>query len=643
MTVVRRSSVCLAVVLVCGILSPGVEATYGIKTRNYGSGGVKSPIRERIEMSHNYGTGGIKSPVMERMEMSRNSSAWCDVPPNPNAASTSCQRKRDSMRCTANCMTGFQFPDGKRHMTLNCDLTTRQWKPIQRFPDCEGVCQPACLHGGRCYGNNRCVCSNQYRGDHCQYPISLCDGHMLGAGGSSWHCNHTHVETLCQVSCPAGFDFQAPGAAPVYRCSLQGVWDPPFVPPCVPAHAGFHQGQQTITEVDEHSGQEQQQQQLDLGGHVKEVTSKKNLTSASQTDKVFDLPPQEIPGENELPPPSTGVCSTWGRFQFKSFDGTMFRFAGACSYVLLKDCAQPDPSAKFALELQYSAGCPDVANCTRILHLVGAVAGERVSLPLGLPPPQDAQPLVDAIPGLSAQYAGKYLVLQSPQGYTVWIDEESVQIRVTPALRETACGLCGHFDGEPSNDLMVLDARSALTPREFGISWVVERDCIHSGLEREACTIQSSADKNVSLTAFDRCSIIFNDIYRECHRVLKPNRFFDSCQQDCCDRRSPSGSHTCDGGSEYRECGPACRATCADREPACALSQCASGCHCPEGLLWDNGRCVEPSQCACTFRDRKYQAGEQIDQDCNTWWVDLDVQQRLTLARYVLGVEPGYL
>ncbi|XP_070397542.1 SCO-spondin-like [Dermacentor albipictus] len=659
MTVVRRSSVCLAVVLVCGILSHGVEAAYGIKTKNYGSGSVKSPIRERIEMSHNYRTGAIKSPVMERIEMSSNSSAWCDVPPNPNAASTSCQRKRGSMRCTANCMTGFEFPDGKRHMTLNCDLTTRQWTPLQQFPDCQGVCRPPCLHGGRCYGNNRCVCSNQYRGDHCQYPISLCDGHMLGAGGSSWHCNHTHVETLCEVSCPTGFVFQSPGAAPVYRCSLQGVWDPPIVPPCVPdytssfrtnvtAQGDFHQGQQTITEVDEHNGQNQQQQKPDVGDHVTEASSKKNLTSESQTANGFDLPPNEIPGENELPPPSTGVCSTWGHFQFKSFDGTLFRFAGACSYVLLKDCAEPDPSAKFALELQYSAGCPDAANCARILHLVGAAAGERVSLPLGLPPPEDAQPLVDAIPGLSAQYAGKYLVLQSTQGYTVWIDKESVQIRVTPALRETACGLCGHFDGEPSNDLMVLDARSALTPREFGISWVVERDCIHSGLEREACAIQSSADKNVSLTAFDRCSIIFNDIYRECHKVLKPNRFFESCQQDCCDRRSPSGCecatldeyfrecqrlgvqlqetwrrdtvcpHTCDGGREYRECGPACRATCADREPACALSQCASGCHCPEGMLWDNGRCVEPRQCACTFRDRKYQAGEQIDQDCNT-------------------------
>ncbi|KAL3219651.1 hypothetical protein MRX96_030205 [Rhipicephalus microplus] len=417
-----------------------VQAARGVKTKNYGYGQFKSPIRERIEMSHNSGTGGIKSPVMERIEMSRNTSAFCDVPPNPSAASTSCQRKRDSMRCTANCMTGFHgFPIAKECVSLNVSM------------------------GGRCYGNNRCVCSNQYRGDYCQYPITLCDGHTLGAGGSSWHCNHTHVETICQVSCPAGLEFQAPGAAPVYRCSLTGVWDPPFVPPCVPgssrantsAHGDLNQGQQTVTEGSEHDGQ----QQLDLGGHVTEVTTKKNLVSDSLTDKGSDLPPEEIPGENELPPASTGVCSTWGRFQFKSFDGTLFRFAGTCRYVLLKDCAQPDPSAKFSVELQ----------ALRRAAPTRPTALERCTSLVQEP------------------HAGKYLVLQSPQGYTVWIDEESVQIRVTPALRETACGLCGHFDGEPSNDLTLLDARSALTPREFGISWVVERDCVHSGLEREAC------------------------------------------------------------------------------------------------------------------------------------------------------------
>ncbi|XP_077527874.1 hemocytin-like isoform X2 [Haemaphysalis longicornis] len=620
------------------------EASYGIKTKQYDP--------------------GFKSPIAAGIKAARNSSGeWCEVPPNPNAASSSCQRKPNSMQCTANCMTGFQFPDGTRHLTLHCDMASKQWTPLRQFPDCEGVCQPPCLHGGKCYGNNRCVCSNQYRGDHCQYPITLCDGHILGAGGSSWHCNHTHVETLCRVSCPSGFVFQPPGAAEVYRCSLQGRWDPPFVPPCVPdylgahasnlSHGHYHQGQQTITEVGEHGGQ-QTIDGVDEHGHDQHSghgggdTGQRDTSSESLTDKGSDLPPPEVPGEQEPPPPSTGVCSTWGQFQFKSFDGTLFRFAGSCTYVLLKDCAQPGSSSQFAIELEHSPGCPGSFNCSRTLHLVGSGPGERLSLPLGHPPPDEAQPLVTAIPGLSAQHAGKYLVLQSPQGYTVWIDEDSVQIRVTPALRETACGLCGHFDGDPSNDIAVLDARSALTPRDFGIAWAVERDCIHSGLEREACTIQSSADKTVSLKSFERCSIIFNEIYRECHNVLRPNRFFEACKQDCCDKRSPDGCecatldeyfrecqrlgvsmkeswrrdtvcpHTCSGGTEYRECGPSCRATCANREPACTVSQCASGCFCPEGTLWHRGRCVRPQQCGCSYRGRDYGPGERIDQDCNT-------------------------
>ncbi|KAL1438751.1 hypothetical protein MTO96_047680 [Rhipicephalus appendiculatus] len=361
---------------------------------------------------------------MERIEMSRNTSAFCDVPPNPNAASTSCQRKRDSMRCTANCMTGFQFPDGRRHMTLNCDLSrhasgrrfsgSRTAKESVSLSVSMGVVATVTTAASAPISTGETIASTP---SPCAKVTCWARADRRGTATT----RTSRPSARCRV--PQDSNSRHPGAAPVYRCSLQGVWDPPVVPPCVPdytssshtnvtGHGDFHQGQQTVTEGSEHGGQ----QPLDLGGLVTEVTTKKNLTSDSLTDKGSDLPPEEIPGENELPPRSTGVCSTWGRFQFKSFDGTLFRFAGACSYVLLKDCAQPDPSAKFSVELQHSAGCPDAANCTRTLHLVGSGAGERVSITLGQTPPEDAQPLVDAIPGLSAQHAGKYLVLQSPQG-----------------------------------------------------------------------------------------------------------------------------------------------------------------------------------------------------------------------------------
>ncbi|CAN7939999.1 unnamed protein product [Ixodes hexagonus] len=132
------------------------------------------------------------------------------------------------------------------------------------------------------------------------------------------------------------------------------------------------------------------------------------------------------------------------------------------------------------------------------------------------------------------------------------------------------------------------------------------------------------------------------------NQVLKPHPYFEACKQDCCDKESWSGCEcatldeyfrecqrlgvhmtslwrdntacqtSCVNGTEWRECGPACRPTCSDPEPACSVNQCVSGCHCPEGTLWQHDRCVVPSECGCSYRGRDYKSGERVDQDCNS-------------------------
>ncbi|KAL0155908.1 hypothetical protein M9458_050171, partial [Cirrhinus mrigala] len=37
------------------------------------------------------------------------------------------------------------------------------------------------------------------------------------------------------------------------------------------------------------------------------------------------------------------VCSMWGNFHFKTFDGDFYRFKGMCEYKLVYDCKDPSP------------------------------------------------------------------------------------------------------------------------------------------------------------------------------------------------------------------------------------------------------------------------------------------------------------
>ncbi|XP_064486185.1 zonadhesin-like [Ornithodoros turicata] len=522
----------------------------------------------------------------------------CQIPPSPKSASTNCKTVDGKMECTARCAKGFRFANGEGALTLTCDAASRTWGPVPAFPDCEGVCDPKCLNGGRCFGDNRCVCTQKFRGDHCQHHVSLCDSPNMEFGGSL-ACKHSHFETTCNVSCPEGTRFETP-APDVYRCSLEGVWNPPRIPKCIK-----DEGEQ---------GDE---------GHKGDL-----------------VPPTISPVPSDLIPAS-GVCSLWGKFHMKTFDGTIYRYPSACSYTLVKDCGE---GSTYSVKALYGSGCPSSPNCTRTVEVV--VAGRTLHLPLGKALPTDLAPAVRNIPGVTMQPAGKYTVFKSNIGITIWVDSESVQIKLSEALQSSACGMCGNFDGDATNDLTALGRKVNL--RNFAAHWMQERDCIDKDFVEDACSLRNGVDEEASSSAFDRCSIIFHDLYEKCHQVVPPKRFFNACKQDCCDqgsvqecqcasideyfrecqrmgvslertwRKRSVCPHRCENGTEYQECGPACRPTCANREPACPLKECAAGCHCPQGKLWQNNHCVAPEHCNCVYRGREYNVGEEVTQDCNT-------------------------
>ncbi|XP_076385380.1 chymotrypsin inhibitor-like [Megachile rotundata] len=53
----------------------------------------------------------------------------------------------------------------------------------------------------------------------------------------------------------------------------------------------------------------------------------------------------------------------------------------------------------------------------------------------------------------------------------------------------------------------------------------------------------------------------------------------------------------CGPQEEYKDCGPACQATCQNPAPYC-IDECTEGCFCKSGLLRDaNGTCIPQEHC----------------------------------------------
>ena len=66
-------------------------------------------------------------------------------------------------------------------------------------------------------------------------------------------------------------------------------------------------------------------------------------------------------------------------------------------------------------------------------------------------------------------------------------------------------------------------------------------------------------------------------------------------------------SATCSGGKIWTDCANKCPLTCTDYKVSTEVCQesdtCVPGCRCPEGMLEENGNCVDVKKCFCHDKD----------------------------------------
>nr|KAG5706655.1 hypothetical protein BaRGS_005725 [Batillaria attramentaria] len=66
----------------------------------------------------------------------------------------------------------------------------------------------------------------------------------------------------------------------------------------------------------------------------------------------------------------------------------------------------------------------------------------------------------------------------------------------------------------------------------------------------------------------------------------------------------------------YMQCGMACRRECGKYLMSYLgeeCNECVPGCHCEPGLLYHDGKCMEPTDCPCVYNGNEYKQGHVID------------------------------
>lgn len=67
----------------------------------------------------------------------------------------------------------------------------------------------------------------------------------------------------------------------------------------------------------------------------------------------------------------SNICSMWGNFHFKTFDGDVFQFQGTCEYNLVSDCHGPVQGFSVHVKRAETPGNPQII---RVLVTIGDLA-----------------------------------------------------------------------------------------------------------------------------------------------------------------------------------------------------------------------------------------------------------------------------
>uniref|UniRef100_A0A3Q3BQL9 Fc gamma binding protein n=1 Tax=Haplochromis burtoni TaxID=8153 RepID=A0A3Q3BQL9_HAPBU len=352
-----------------------------------------------------------------------------------------------------------------------------------------------------------------------------------------------------------------------------------------------------------------------------------------------------------------GTCWAVGDPHYRTFDGRHFNFMGTCTYVISKNCDKGDSLPAFEilaqnehrgnLKVSYVAMVTvkvfDVT-ITVVRSETGRVRIDNIlwSLPVTLNNDK-----------LRMHKSGSSVLIETDFGLTVRYDwEQRLVVTLCSSYASKTCGLCGNFNGNPSDDFTTPSGAQAGGALAFGRSWKVpglgEAQC------RDGCTdgldnCESSLMKTWESDLF--CGIIALDLFSKCHKIIDPLPYIEDCKYDLCMggglrhflcsaveayaeacqiagvqvqewRKKAQCPAKCPANSQYELCGSACPDTCSDPNASSKCKRpCVETCTCKAGFVLSGDKCIPAAQCGCTYEGRYIPPGEAFwaDQGCKQW------------------------
>ncbi|XP_075181508.1 uncharacterized protein LOC142254347 [Anomaloglossus baeobatrachus] len=334
------------------------------------------------------------------------------------------------------------------------------------------------------------------------------------------------------------------------------------------------------------------------------------------------------------------VCSTWGNYHFKTFDGDIYYFPGTCNYLFASHCKSNNEDFNIQIRPSVEYGNAVKTHITAILDgVVVEITNKSIMLD-GL--------LVTEIPTersrVRVDTLGKNIKITASNDISlIWNEDDSLLLKLNrDKYANQTCGLCGDFSGVRG---FALDGEQ-ITSEQFG-------NMQKRNGPTEECLDVIASSSNDCKDKDEICkSTLTSTAFSDCNAILEPMDYIDACVQDLCHCSAENNmlclcsvfaeySRQCthSGGvpgnwrtpemcpqscplysMEYQECGSPCPNTCTNTESTMLCEDhCVDGCFCPPGTIFDdlnyNG-CIRQEECSCVYNSETYTPGSSFNTPC---------------------------
>ncbi|XP_053305279.1 mucin-5AC-like [Spea bombifrons] len=354
------------------------------------------------------------------------------------------------------------------------------------------------------------------------------------------------------------------------------------------------------------------------------------------------VPPMTIPSSVSTQNPShnSRICSTFGYYHFKTFDGDIFHFPGHCNYILASHCKSNYEEFNIQIRRVLRKNIPVINEIN--VKIEGAdieITNKHVKFN------NEELELPYSFGGIQISKTGTYVKIYSKIGLEMlWNEEDSILLELNPKFANQTCGLCGDFNGIPIYN-------------EFVVNNYIMSDTKYGNLQKyngpeERCEdITEEAENNCTLNAGLCRTVLTGAAFQQCNRLVDVSKYIELCEKDVCRCTGNStGFCLCNifteysrqcthaGGKpknwrtarlcplrcafnlEFRECGSACQDTCTNPERSLVCDDhCTDGCFCPAGMIFDDinrSGCIPKEQCPCKYNGEVYASGTGYSEKC---------------------------